>query len=451
MKRSRPAPIRHAPGAAVRAAAARVIDAVLIDGRSLKAVLAPTQAKLADARDRALLEAICFATLRHARRYRGLLEALLDKPLPHKTRPVDGLLLAGLAQLHALALAPHAAISASVDATRELGQSRLSGLVNAVLRRYLRERESLDATADAAEDGHCEHPDWLRERLVSDWGDAVAHDIMAANNCAAPLWLRLRDAASFGIDPRPGYVAALGLQQDAWRIPIRPDRAICLFDAGSPAQLPGWDEGRITVQDAAAQFAAELLAPQPGDRLLDACAAPGGKLAHVLDRQPKLAEAVGLDNDPKRLLRVEENLHRLKLTATLRQADATATHDWWDERQFQRILIDAPCSGTGVIRRQPDIRWHRRAADISVLAEQQRALLEALWPLLADGGRLVYATCSVLQDENARQIDAFLSRHPDAVAIDPDLPVGRRSGAGWQILPGEGDMDGFFYAALARR
>ena len=444
-----------APGAAVRAVAARVIDAVLVDGRSMKGVLAAAQAPLRDERDRALQEAICFAALRHWRRYDGLLQRLLDKPLTPKTRPVNGLLLAGLAQLHALELAPHAAISASVDAARELGQPRLSGLVNAVLRRYLREREALDREADAAAAKHREHPDWLRQQLVADWGEAQADDILAANGRPAPLWLRLRDVAEAGVDPRQVYVAKHDAGNDsgagAWRIPERPQQALFLFGAGSPARLPGWADGRITVQDGAAQFAVELLDPQPGDRLLDACAAPGGKLAQLLDRQPQLAEALALDNDPQRLQRIEDNLRRLKLSATLRVADATATDDWWDGRPFQRILIDAPCSGTGVIRRQPDIKWHRRAADIPALVAQQRALLDALWPLLAAGGRLVYATCSVLQDENARQIDAFLARHPEAVALDVDLPVGRRSGAGWQILPGEGEMDGFFHAVLARR
>lgn len=417
----------------------------------MKGVLSAAQQKLDDQRDRALLEAIVLAVVRQARRYRQLVDALLDKPLPARTRPLDSLLLAGLAQLDALELAPHAAISASVDAARELRQSRLSGVVNAVLRRYLREREALDHEADAATQSHHEHPDWLREQMIADWGEALVRDVLAANNRPAPLWLRLRDDASGAVDSRENYVAALGFENDGWRIPDRPDRAICLFDAGSPARLPGWAEGRITVQDGAAQFAAELLDPQPGDRLLDACAAPGGKLTQLLDRQAQLREVIGLDNDAKRLQRIEENLRRLKLIATLRVADATAINDWWDGRPFQRILIDAPCSGAGVIRRQPDIKWHRRAADIPELVEQQRALLDALWPLLADGGRLVYATCSVLQDENARQIDAFLARHPDAVAIDPDLPVGRRSGHGWQILPGEGDMDGFFHAVLARR
>ena len=455
MKRRQATSTRTAPGAALRAAAAQVVDAVLVDGRSMKAVLGAAQSRFDDDRDRALLEAIVFAVMRRARRYRGLVDRLLDKPLPARTRPLDSLLLCGLAQLDALGLAPHAAISASVDATRELRQPRLSGLVNAVLRRYLRERESLDREADAAESAHREHPDWLREQFVEDWGEALAGEILDANNRPAPLWLRLRDVAPGQVasdaDDRASYVVALDLDDGDWRIPDRPDHAICLLDAGSPARLPGWADGRITVQDGAAQFAAELLNPQPGDRLLDACAAPGGKLAHLLDRQPKLGCAIGLDNDPTRLQRIEENLRRLKLSATLRVADATAAGEWWDGQPFQRILIDAPCSGTGVVRRQPDIKWHRRAADIPALAAQQCALLDALWPLLAAGGRLVYATCSVLQDENARQIDVFLARHPDAVAIDPDLPVGRRSGHGWQILPGEGDLDGFFHAVLARR
>ncbi|MCB1561584.1 MAG: 16S rRNA (cytosine(967)-C(5))-methyltransferase RsmB, partial [Xanthomonadales bacterium] len=277
MKRARQASQQPAAGAAVRAAAAQVIDAVLVDGRSMKGVLSAAQQKLDDQRDRALLEAIVLAVMRRARRYRQLLDRLLDKPLPARTRPLDSLLLAGLAQLDALELAPHAAISTSVDAARQLRQPRLSGLVNAVLRRYLREREALNREADAAAQSHHEHPDWLREQLIADWGEALARDVLVANHRPAPLWLRLRDDASSAVDPRAGYVAVLDLENDAWRIPDRPDHAICLLEGGSPARLPGWADGRITVQDGAAQFAAELLDPQPGDRLLDACAAPGGK------------------------------------------------------------------------------------------------------------------------------------------------------------------------------
>ena len=418
-----------------------MLDAVLADGRSLGAVLAPALPALADPRDRALLEALCFEVLRHRRRYEALRALLLQRPLPSSARPVPMLLLVGLAQLDGLGLAPYAAISATAEASRVLGKPHLVGLVNAVLRRFDRERAALSAAARAT--APHDHPDWLLQALQADW-PAQAAAVLAANDQPAPLWLRVnRRRAS-----RADYAARLAARGIVAEAPDALPDALRLDAPIAPTALPGWHEGLVSVQDGAAQLAAEVLDPAGHGRVLDACAAPGGKAAHLLERAD--LELLAVDADPARLARVGDTLDRLGLRARLQAADATDPAAWWDGRPFARILLDAPCSGTGVIRRHPDIKWHRRAADIAPLVALQARLLDALWPMLAAGGRLVYATCSLLKDENERQIDAFLARHGDARALPLALPVGRASGAGWQLLPGEGGLDGFFYAALAR-
>jgi len=425
----------------VRAEAARALDAVLAEGRSLGTVLAPTLPRIADPRDRALLEALCFAVLRRRRYFEALRAQLLERPLPPSARPLPMLLLAGLAQLDGLGLAPYAAISATAEAARLLGKPHLVGLVNAVLRRFDRERDTLAAAARAA--APQDHPDWLLTALDADWPDAAA-DVLAANDRPAPLWLRV-NRRRIGRDAFLARLAAAGIAAEA---PAALPDALRLDAPLPPTALPGWTEGLVSVQDGAAQLAVELLEVRDGLSVLDACAAPGGKAAHLLERADLALLAI--DADPARLARVGEGLDRLGLRATLAAADASAPDGWWDGRRFDRILLDAPCSGTGVIRRHPDIKWHRRAADIAPLVALQARLLDALWPMLAPGGRLVYATCSLLKDENERQIDAFLARHADARALPLALPHGRASGAGWQLLPGEGGLDGFFYAALAR-
>ena len=435
----------EAQGAAVRAAAAQAIRRVRFEGVSLKAALATALAALPDVRDRALCEAICFEACRWALRYERLLALLLPRPLPNPLREVQALLLGGLAQLDAMGLAPYAAISASAEAARVLRHPRHVGLVNAVLRRWTREHAALEAQLAPDPVARHAHPAWLLQSLQRDWGDA-ADAILAANNTIAPLWLRSNarrgDAAAL-----QARLAQVGLAAEG--VAFAPE-ALRLDTGAVPTRLPGWDEGLLSVQDLAPQLTAPALAARAGERVLDACAAPGGKAAHLLERID-LAELLALDLDPARLDRVRATLQRLGLQATLQVADAATPAAWWDGRPFDRILVDAPCSGTGVIRRQPDIKLHRRAADIAGLCAQQARLLDGVWPLLRPGGRLVYATCSVLKDENERQIDAFLARTADAAAVELPPHYGRASGAGRQRLPGEDGADGFFHAALEKR
>lgn len=433
-------------GAALRARAARVLVAVLGEGRSLKAVLASVLPSVTDSRDRALLEAICFGALRHRRRYDFALAQWLAKPLAARDFPVHCLLLAGLAQLDALGLPAHAAVGATAEATRELGRPPLVGLVNALLRRA--SREPLPASTDPAVASS--HPDWLVEALAADWPDDLAQ-LLEANNRPAPMWLRA-NPGQLGIDRLLRSLREDGLEASA--CPLLPTAAR-LDTPLAVERLPFWHTGALSVQDGAAQLAVQALDPRPDERVLDACAAPGGKTSQIAERLfGGEGELLALDIESRRLERVVEYLQRLGLDyprVQVQLADAAAPETWWDGRPFDAILLDAPCSATGIIRRQPDIKWHRRAADIPVLVALQARLLAALWPLLAPGGRLLYATCSVLRDENERQVAAFMAGMPDAVALPLDERFGRVSGAGRQRLPGEDGMDGFFYALLAKR
>jgi 16S rRNA (cytosine967-C5)-methyltransferase len=428
-----------------RAQAARVLAQVL-DGRALDAVLPGADAQLPDARDRGLLRAICFATLRGIHRYQALLAALLSRGGSRLDPLVHAALLAGIAQLDQQITPAYAAVSSTVGAVRALGRPRLAPLANAVLRRYQREASALHAALGDDPVQQWQHPRWLIDRLAHDW----PHDwqrILAANNAQAPMILRVN---------RRRHTRAEYLQQlrdvgiDAQAHEHLPD-AVLLAAATDVHALPGFDRGSVSVQDGAAQLAVELLDAQPGHRVLDACAAPGGKTAHLLEHEPSL-QLLALDAAPERAARVGQTLERLGLDASVRCTDATTPLIWWDRLPFDRILIDAPCSGTGVIRRHPDIRLLRRASDIAGMLALQDRLLDSLWPLLAPGGRLVYATCSVLADENARRIEDFLARTPGAHVLDvvPEW-FGARSGAGRQHFPGDHALDGFFYAVLAPR
>ena len=426
-----------------RIEAALALADVLASERSLDAALPASDAKLRDPRDRALLRAILYATLRGIYRYRALLAAVLAKPLKTRERAVEALLLTALAQLEQRIAPTYAVVSDSVAAARAIGAPHLAGLVNAVLRRYDAERVALEAALPRTPEVEHNHPVWLVERFRRDWPDDY-RALLAANNAPAPTWLRVNRRRA----TRADY--ATSLDRETATDPLLPDAL--RIDAGiDVGALPGFAEGDVSVQDGAAQLAAPLLDLKPGLRVLDACAAPGGKAAHALELEPALGVVVALELKPERAQRLAATLSRLKLDARVVTGDATRPKSWWDGVAFDRILIDAPCSGTGVIRRHPDIRLLRREADIDAQAALQRKLLDALWPLLVKGGRLVYATCSVLPDENARQIDAFLERTRDARAIDAvPATFGRAAGAGRQHLTGEGGMDGFFYAVLER-
>jgi len=420
--------------------AARVLAQVFTRGRSLKAELAWALPKLADTRDRALLEALCFSVLRRRSTYDAALAAWMQKPLSARDADLRTLLMVGFAQLDALELPAHAALSATVDAARGLGRERQAGLVNAILRRAQREGFPVQPPRDA-------FPAWLAESIERDW-PVQAEAIFAASLQPAPLWLRVNRQQG----DRAASLAALeaaGISAEAG--PVSAD-AIRLASSAAVNQLPGFNEGALSVQDLSAQCAADALAPPAGARVLDACAAPGGKSAHLLERDPSL-RLLALDIDARRLARVKDTFNRTGVgaQAQLKAADASDPGAWWDGVPFDAILLDAPCSATGIIRRQPDVMFHRRADDIATLVGIQARLLEACWKMLRPGGVLVYATCSILRAENVDQVQGFLKWHADATADALGDAFGTDcDGVGRQRLPGEHGGDGFFYARLLK-
>ena len=423
-------------GIAARVAAARVLDDVLHRGRSLKAALGTTLPQLGDGRDRALVEAIVMTALRQRTRFDAALTAWLAKPLGQRDGDLRALLLVGFAQLE-LGLPAHAALAATVDAARAMKRTHQAGMVNALLRRA--QREGLPQA-----DPCSTWPSWLAERVASDWPQQ-AEAIFSASAQAAPMWLRV----SRRQQSRDAYLETLhgiGIDADA---DAQATDAIRLRTPLPVQQLPGFETGTVSVQDAAAQAVADAFALTPGARILDACAAPGGKAAHLAERDTSL-RITALDVDARRVRRMQDAFARLQLDIDARCADATQASSWWDGLPFDGILIDAPCSASGIVRRQPDVLLHRRESDIAALCAIQSSLLDTLWPLLAPGGSLVYATCSILGAENAAQVDAFLARTPDAALAPLDARFGHDTGHGHQRLPGEDGRDGFFCARLQK-
>ncbi len=431
-------------GARARAAAARVVQAVLGPGRSLTEALEQLD-PLDQERDRPLVQELSYGALRLLPRLRAIAAQLLSKPLKPEDGDLEALILIGIYQLLATRIPPHAAVASSVAATRVLGKGWAAKLVNALLRRFQRERDTLLAQADKREETRWLFPTWLLDRLQTEWPQDW-QEIVAASNIQAPLWLRVNRLAG----DREAYLRQLAAAGIAAQLAPHAPQGLVLDQPLPMARLPGFAAGQVSIQDANAQLAAPLLGVRPGERVLDVCAAPGGKTAHLLELADGQLELTAVDIDPQRLDRIRDNLQRLSLAATLLVGDATEPRGDWTHGTYDRILLDVPCSATGVIRRHPDIKWLRRPGDIEALCARQAKMLDAIWPLLAPGGTLVYVTCSLLPDENERQIRAFLSRHDDAseVPILEDWGLARTSGR--QTLPMVGGGDGFYFARLCK-
>ncbi|MGX5217290.1 16S rRNA (cytosine(967)-C(5))-methyltransferase RsmB [Pseudomonas segetis] len=427
-----------------RLAAAKALSAVLSGKASLASSLPPQLDKV-EPRDRGLTQDLAFGTARWQPRLSALAEKLLQKPFKAADRDVEALLLVGLYQLLYTRIPPHAALGETVGCAEKLKKPWAKGLLNAVLRRAQREAEPLLAEMERDPMVRTAHPRWLQKSLKAFWPEHW-EAICAANNAHPPLILRVNRRHG----SRDAYLQELQAAGiECMACAFSPD-GIRLGQACDVSTLPGFAEGRVSVQDEAAQLAADLLELAPGQRVLDACCAPGGKTCHILEVEPGLAGVVAIDLEPKRLVRVRENLARLKLDAELIAADGRAVDNWWDGQPFQRILLDAPCSATGVIRRHPDIKIARQAEDIPALAQLQGELLDALWPTLAVGGIMLYATCSTLPTENSQVIEAFLARTPGARELDIAGPFGLHQPHGRQLLAQEDGHDGFYYAKLIK-
>ncbi len=441
-KRRAPHPV---PGALPRAVAVRVLLRILNQRAALDPALAAESKILADSRDLALGQRLVYGALRHWAALDWLANGLIDRPPAKRRAEILALLAVGLQQLWRESMPEHAVVHATVAAADLLGIPWAKGIINACLRRWLRERDEwlMQLSATPARYGLPEA--WCR-RLAADW-PADWEAILAAQHQPPPLALRVNLSRL----TRRDY---LDLLEGAALPTLPPDpdwpaSAVLLAAAVPVDRLPGFAEGLVSVQDAAAQFAPEALAVAPGLRVLDACAAPGGKTAHLLEATGGRLELIAVERDPGRAAMLRENLERLRLSCAIQIADAACPATWWDGRPFDRILIDAPCSASGVARRHPDIPWRRDEAGLARVEAAQAALLAALWPLLKPGGMLVYVTCALSDAENDRQIEALLAGGVP-LAVSPLPAWGRARRAGRQFLPGEHGMDGFYYARLKR-
>jgi len=427
-----------------RLAAAKALAAVLSGKASLNSSL-PTQLDKVEDRDRGFTQDLAFGTARWQPRLSALAEKLLQKPFKAADADVEALLLVGLYQLLYTRVPAHAAIGETVGCADKLKKPWAKGLLNAVLRNAQRESETIFAELERDPVVRTAHPRWLQKSLKAFWPEQW-EAICAANNAHPPMILRVNRRHH----SRDAYLALLGEAGIAATPCVYSRDGIVLEAAADVRSLPGFAEGWISVQDEAAQLAADLLDLAPGQRVLDACCAPGGKTCHILEAEPALTGVVAVDLEAKRLVRVKENLERLGLDAELIAADGRDIDKWWDGKPFQRILLDAPCSATGVIRRHPDIKLTRQPDDIAALAQLQGELLEAMWKTLEVGGILLYATCSTLPTENTEVIAAFLERTPGARELDLATAAGIKQPHGRQLLAQQGGHDGFYYAKLIK-
>jgi 16S rRNA (cytosine967-C5)-methyltransferase len=432
-----------APAAPALAAAARAVEAVLGRGQSADAALGEVSGN-----SRAAVQAIALGTLRWYLRLSPALDALLERPAALAPE-VRSLLVVGAHQIEYSRNAPQATVHACVDAVRLLKAPRAAALVNAVLRRFVAERIAVLSRVDADLRVRTAHPEWLVDRISGAW-PLQAESILMANNLHPPMTLRVdRSRASVADVVRRLSEASIEAHPIQWL-----DSGLILDQPMGVNELPGFAEGVLSVQDAGAQLAAPMLGVRPGMRVLDACAAPGGKTGHLLELMGEEPDLLAVDDEAARVALIEKNLERLRRRARLAVADAGDPDTFWDGRPFERILVDAPCSSTGVIRRHPDIKLLRRPGDIAPFAKEQLRILAAAVRMLAPGGRLLYSTCSVLPEENEKVIEALLGDSPGLAPVP--LPAGEIPGAlvrtvGVQLLPGaEAGTDGFYYACLEK-
>ncbi len=426
---------------ALRLACARALSATF-DGASLEQSRQFHFQGL-DAERQPLGRELLDGTVRWFYRLDWQLSELLDRPLPAKQQPVFALLLLGLYQLQYMRTPAARVVNESVAACRSLGRPGQAGMVNAVLRRASRELQPEVADGEPDE-ARLASPQWLIDRLRKDWPDQW-EAMLDASNRRAPMALRVNrqqtDLAAYQQELQSAELEAAPVPGSPW--------GLLLSQPVPTTRLPGFATGKVSVQDASAQLAAELLGAAAGERILDACAAPGGKSAHLLEREPGITLHC-LDESADRLTTLRSNLERLAFDPVILEGDAGEPAAWWDGQPYDRILLDAPCSATGVIRRHPDIRLLRRETDIAKLAAKQRGLLAALWELLKPGGRLLYATCSLLREENESIVSAFIASEPGVTVVPMEIPAAHPCQPGYQLLPADGAGDGFYFCLLEK-
>ncbi len=431
-------------GYGARVQAARILS-IVAGGSSLSDVLARRLPDVA-AQDRPLVQELCYGVLRWRLQLQWIVRRLLEKPLKKRDQDVEILIMLGLYQLLYMRIPPHAAVAETVEATRSLGKSWSSGLINGTLRSFMRKQGDLLATISEDISAELSCPQWLLETTQQAWPDRWRAILEAANQ-RPPMSLRVNMKKCTRVE----YVERLRSESIMAREIPGVESGLVLDRALDVLDLPGFKDGAVSVQDGGAQLAAGLMGLESGQEVLDLCAAPGGKTCHILEMAPGSISMTAVDISPERLQRVRENLDRLGLDAKLYTGDAAKPKGEWTEKTYDRILLDVPCSATGVIRRHPDIMLLRRQADINPLVEMQRQILCSAWPLLKPGGILLYATCSLLPRENEEQIDHFLSKNVDAYEQPIEGPWGHLRTHGRQTIPGEDSMDGFFYACLHKR
>ena len=428
----------------VRVAAAEVIAEVL-RGRSLSMQL-PLYVDKVNRDNQSLLKELCFGTLRWYPQIDIILDELIEKPLRQKELPIKTLLACGLYQLLYMRIAEHAVINETVAACKKLKREWAKGLVNAVLRKVQRQRQSLFDKHQQNPVFRHGHPQWILNQLKHSWSEPVAEQIIAANNHQAPMTLRVNVLKC----SRDDYLQRLEDVGMTASVTQHSAQGIILDKPVDVFELPGFKQGLVSVQDEAAQLAASLLELAPNQRVLDACCAPGGKTCHILESMSALQSVVAIDLEQQRLKRTDDNLQRLGLKAQLIAADVGDTDQWWDQQSFDRILLDAPCSASGVIRRHPDIKLLRKDTDIDKLADIQHYLLKEVWNTLAKGGILVYATCSVFTRENDQVIERFLAEQKEASLLTIEASWGQTTEHGRQLFPSINGCDGFYYSRLQK-
>lgn len=422
----------------LRTIAASALSQVLDKGQSLSTVLPEYQKNISD-KDKSLLQELCFGTLRVLPELEWYVQQLMAKVMTGKQRPLHYLLMVGLYQLLYTRIPAHAAVAETVNGAIVLKRPQMKGLINGVMRQFQRQQQIMTEQFQS-QNGRFLHPGWLLQRIQLAYPQQW-QAIIDANNQKPPMWLRvnrqhhtceqylqLLQQAGIEAFPHPDYSDALRLA------------APC-----SVTLLPGFEQGWVTVQDASAQGCVSILEPQNGESILDLCAAPGGKTTHILEAAPE-AKVIAVDVDEGRLKRVTENLARLNQQATVIAGDGRDPQAWSNGQIYDRILLDAPCSATGVIRRHPDIKWLRRNSDIDELVSLQKEIINAIWPQLKSGGTMIYATCSILPEENKLQIDDFIRNHSDAKLVN----IGDTQSPYRQNLPSPDGGDGFFYAKLIK-